>query len=82
MAMAAAHKWCSLFFERKIMQHFPIKKVMMYCFFSYLITSFCFLMLFLDATYNSTGTFPSSIALISSSSLPVMDAMFSGDIPL
>lgn len=22
MAMAAAHKWCSLFFERKIMQHF------------------------------------------------------------
>ena len=38
MAMAAAHKWCSLFFERKIMQHFPIKKVMMYCFFSYLIT--------------------------------------------
>lgn len=61
---------------------FPIKKVMMYCFFSYLITSFCFLMLFLDATYNSTGTFPSSIALISSRSLPVMDAMFSGDIPL
>jgi hypothetical protein len=22
MAMAAAYKWCSLFFERKIMQHF------------------------------------------------------------
>ena len=46
MAMAAAHKWCSLFFERKIMQHFPIKKVMMYCFFSYLITFFASLCYF------------------------------------
>lgn len=54
----------------------------MYCFFSYLITSFYFLMLFLNAAYNSAGTLPSSIAWISSRSLPVMDAMFSGDIPL
>lgn len=44
--MAAAHKWCSLFFERKIMQHFPIKKVMMYYFFSYLITFFASLCYF------------------------------------
>ena len=58
------------------------KEVMMYCFFLYIITSLYFLILFLYATYNITGTFPSNIALISSRSLPVMDAMFSGDIPL
>ena len=55
---------------------------MMYCFFLYIITSLYFLILFLYATYNITGTFPSNIAWISSRSLPVMDVMFSGDIPL
>lgn len=38
--------------------------------------------LFLTAFYSATGTFPSSIARISSKFLPVMDAIFSGVIPL
>ena len=37
---------------------------------------------FLTAFYSATGTLPSSIARISSKFLPVMDAIFSGVIPL
>ena len=48
----------------------------------YFSINFNFFKFFSAAFYNNAGTFPSSIALISSRSLPVMDAKFSGDIPL
>lgn len=48
----------------------------------YFSINFNFFKFFSAAFYNNAETFPSSIAQISSKSLPVMDAMFSGDIPL
>ena len=42
----------------------------------YFSINFNFFKFFSAAFYNNAGTFPSSIALISSRSLPVMDAMF------
>lgn len=47
----------------KLLTKSIIKKVMIYCFFLYIITSFYFLMLFLDAAYNSAETFSGSIFL-------------------
>ena len=47
----------------KLLTESIIKKVMIYCFFLYIITSFYFLMLFLDAAYNSAETFSGSIFL-------------------